>query len=125
MPIWPEPDFSCLAMAACRAWAKRAGAVRQRLCSGHSDLRYQPHGHQEPDGEPGHVDLPPFVPVARRMGIGMMIVVPALAVADEGDKRIVAAIVGRFVIAVPPQMRDRVDRPGKMAMHDGAHDRAP
>src|SRR6202035_3629810 len=102
-----------------------AAAARQRLRSRHSDLRCQPYGHQEPYGEPSHVDFPPFVPVARRLGIGMMIVMPALAIADEGDKGVVAAIIRRFVIAVSPQMRDRIDCPGEMAMHDGPYDHAP
>src|SRR5580700_8024781 len=126
MPIWRKGDPR-------RAWQYLlagqqligAAAVHWRLQSRHSDLCCQPYGRQEPDGEPSHVDLPPFVAVARRMGVGMMIVVPALAITDEGDKRIVAAIVGRFVIAIPPQMRDRIDCPGEMAMHDGAHDHAP
>lgn len=54
-----------------------------------------------------------------------MIVMPALAGGDIADKEIVAAVVGRVVAAIAPQMRDRIHRPGRMPHRDGAQRPAP
>jgi hypothetical protein len=41
--------------------------------------------------EPGHVDFPPQVTVPRRTRIGMMVVVPALAIAEYSYNHVIAA----------------------------------
>jgi hypothetical protein len=55
----------------------------------------------------------------------MVVVVPALAVREQGDDPVVAAVVGRLVVAVAPDMGDRVDRPGAVKHDDRAHEHSP
>ena len=45
-----------------------------------------------------------------------MVVVPALAVGQQPDPPEIAAVVGRVVVAIAPDMRGRIDRPGDV--HD-------
>ena len=81
--------------------------------------------HQQADDNPGHVDLPPLMAVARGAGIGVMVVVPAFAGGKERDQRVVAAYVGRRVVAVAPEMRNGIDRPRNVPRDHRAQRSAP
>src|SRR3954469_15603722 len=54
-----------------------------------------------------------------------MVVVPTLAVTEEADKHVVPAALRSGVVAIAPQMGDRIDRPGLVPDDDGAHEHAP
>src|SRR5450631_2288099 len=79
---------------------------------------------QEANGEPGVVDFPPAMAVSRRARIGMMVIMPALAVGNEADNEVVAAVLVGLVVPVTPQMRHRIDGPGDMPDQHGADDDA-
>src|SRR5580704_5746547 len=79
---------------------------------------------EQTERQPSHIDFPPFVALSRRAWIGMMIVVP-FAANNKRHENVVAALVGRLVIAVTPKMRHRIDRPRQMPDRDRAQDRAP
>src|SRR6185437_13956214 len=70
--------------------------IRRHHLVGEADAR------QEADGEPGVVDFPPAVTMARRARVGVMVVVPAFAVGDQADDDVVAAVLVGLVIAVAP-----------------------
>ena len=55
----------------------------------------------------------------------MMVVVPSFAVGEEPDDQVVAAGVVGIEVAVAPEVRDRVHRPGDVPHHDGANEHAP
>lgn len=52
--------------------------------------------------------------------MGVVVIVPAFAIANQAYEHIVTAILVRLVISVAPQVRDRVYRPG-----DVPHDHRP
>src|SRR5262249_36296033 len=79
---------------------------------GHHDFPRQPQLFQQADRQIGAVELPPAVTVLGGARIGVMVVVPALAVAEDSDKEIVAAALVGGIVAIAPEMGDRVDRPG-------------
>src|ERR1700691_6222639 len=89
------------------------------------DLSRQDERTEHADGKISGVELPPLVPVPRRARVRMMIVVPALAVGHESDQDVVAAVFAGFIVAVAPAMSDGIDRPGRVPVHDGAHENAP
>src|ERR1700709_1507312 len=72
--------------------------VRDHHVGGEADTR------QKADGEPGVVDFPPAMAMARRARVGVMVVVPAFAVGDQADDDVVAAVLASLVAAVGPQM---------------------
>ena len=57
---------------------------------------------EEADHHVGDVDFPPAVAVDGQALMRVVVVVPAFAVAEQGDPPQVAAAVGRFVVAVAP-----------------------
>src|SRR6267142_1584595 len=61
---------------------------------------------------------------ARRARIGMMVIMPALAVGDEADEDVVAAVFVGLVVPVTPQMRHRINSPRNMPYEDGAYEHA-
>src|SRR6266481_2976869 len=63
--------------------------------------------------------------MTRGTRIGVMVVVPTLAVAEESDNHIVAAGFVGVVGAVAPQMGHRIDRPGNVPHQHGADEDAP
>ena len=91
----------------------------------YDNLSCEAEQHQEADDHPRQIDLPPLVPMPCRAGIGVMIIVPALAAGEERDQSVIAAVVGSPVVAITPDMGDRIDRPGGMPNDDGPQRRTP
>ena len=83
--------------------ASREARGKARIWRHHVGRGAKPR--QEADGEPGVVQLPPAVAVARRARIGMMVVVPAFAMGDQADDDVVAPVLVGLETAVTPQMR--------------------
>ena len=54
-----------------------------------------------------------------------MVVVPTFAVAEIADQNVVAAAFVGLVVAIAPQMSDRIYRPRLMPDDDGPHEQAP
>src|SRR3954453_18225405 len=62
------------------------------------DVAGEPKRRQHADGEPGVVDFPSVMAVAGRAPVGMMVVVPALAVGDQAEYDVVAAVLVGLVV---------------------------
>src|SRR5689334_22116704 len=76
------------------------------------DLGRKPDGLEAQDGPVRQVELPPSVAVCGTPLAGVVVVVPALAVGQEGDDPVVPAILAGRVIAVSPEVGRRVHGPG-------------
>ena len=63
--------------------------------------------------------------VARRVWIGVMIVMPTLSGRQQSDQRIVPAVIVCGVVAVTPHMGERVYRPCRVPHHDGPQRATP
>jgi len=50
---------------------------------------------------------------------------PALAVGQDGEQPVIAAILTRFVITIAPHVSSAVDRPSHMPSVNRTHDYAP
>src|SRR5215510_7169512 len=57
--------------------------------------------------------------------MGVVVIVPAFAIANQAYEHIVAAVLVRLVIPVAPQVRDRVYRPGDVPHCHGPHKNTP
>src|SRR5208282_2079312 len=77
------------------------------------------------DRYPRHVQFPPPMTEARRTRGGMMIVVPALAVAEKANDQIVATAFIGVVVAIAPRMRHRIDGPGDVPNEDRTNEHSP
>ena len=60
-----------------------------------------------------------MVPVSRRCGIGVVVVMPPFSSGEEADDRVVAAVVRCFVVPVAPNMGHRIDGPSGSTMTSG------
>ena len=74
---------------------------------------------------PSDVELPPLVTVFGHPRIGVMIVVPTLAVSDDGDKPVVAAVIGGFIVAITPDVGRTVDHPSRVQDGNQANKQSP
>lgn len=77
---------------------------------------------KQPDDLVGHVELPPLVTVLRQAWQRMVVVVPAFTVGQDSDPPQIAAVVARFVVFVPPDVRGGVHEPRHV--EDGDHAQA-
>ena len=57
--------------------------------------------------------------------MGVVVIVPAFAIANQAYEHIVTAILVRLVISVAPQVRDRVYRPGDVPHGHRPHKNTP
>ena len=60
----------------------------------------------------GHVEFPPFVAVLGHPLVFVMIVMPAFAVGQQSHPPEIAAVVGRFIVAITPDVSRGVHEPG-------------
>ncbi len=77
------------------------------------------------DDVPGDVEFPPFVPVGGKPLMGVVVVVPAFSVAEEGDPPVVLRFVGRLVVRVAPHVRGGVHEPRAVVSPNHAGTQAP
>ena len=84
-------------------------------------IPHEPKALEQRQEIEGRVIFPPVESLARAALVGMMIVVPALAHGDDGEKPIVAGIVAGDVAPLADEMGERIDAEGPVI--DG--DRAP
>ena len=77
------------------------------------------------NGRPGEIEFPPAMAVLRTPLIGVMVVVPTFAVAHEADEPVIAAVLVGLVVAIAPDVRQRVDAPGDVPHRDGPDEHAP
>src|SRR5690349_18255300 len=80
---------------------------------------------QETDRQPRKVDFEPAMAVLRTALIGVMVVVPPFTVADEADEPVVAAVLVGLVVAIAPNVGQRVYAPGDVPDGDRPHEHAP
>ena len=80
---------------------------------------------QDPDLDPGKIELIPRQTMPRRSRMGVVIVVPAFAEGDQRDPPVIAGIVARVEAARAPHVRDGVDQPGGVQADDDAQADAP
>ena len=73
---------------------------------------------KKPDRVPPRVNLPPPRTKASIKHVVMVVVMPTLTAAEEGEKRIVATLVRRFVRTRSPNVRERVNEKGDMPTQD-------
>jgi hypothetical protein len=90
-----------------------------------------PHGFrqteelQDLDLHPGQIELIPGEAKPRRAGMGVMVVVPALAGGQQRHPPVVPGIIARGESAAAPQVRYRVDQPGRVEADDDPEAEAP
>src|SRR5262245_13016631 len=80
--------------------SRKHGNVRRR----HDDIPREACPFEQADQQPGDVELPPAQAMAGGTGIGVVIVVPALAGGEDPDEHVVLAVVVGSIAAVAPQM---------------------
>src|SRR4249919_961036 len=90
-------------------------ACLTRLQRSHEVWRWQGYvageaeHHQSADCEPSNIGLTPAVTMFCGTGVSVMIVMPSLTIGEQSYDDVVAAVIGRLIIAIAPQMRDRID----------------
>ena len=75
--------------------------------------------------EPGDVEFPPFMSVSSGTLVGVVVVVPAFAIAQQTYEQVIPTVIVRFVVAVTPYVRNRVDTPGDMPGEHRSHKDTP
>src|ERR1700731_4231342 len=95
--------------------------MREAIPPRHDDISNQPKPREKPDGQIGHVELPPAMAVLGRSRIGVMIVVPTFASGQDSNEKIISACVIGRVVSISPQMRDGIDRPRDVPHHDDSN----
>lgn len=94
------------------------GAVGKYQILGQSKL------FERPDGHVGHVNLPPRHPVTGGTRHGVMVVVPAFAVGQDGRPPEIGRVVTGFMAAVAPLVTSGVGEPGAVVDDDGTNKNA-
>src|SRR5205807_1478427 len=79
------------------------GIVGSAAATGLDHVRDQADQFERANSEVRHVELPPALAVGSAARLGVVVVVPALAVADDPDQPVVAAVVMGVEIAIAPQ----------------------
>ena len=70
------------------------------------DVGGQSEQFENPNRDIGDVEFPPLMAVSRAVLKGVMVVVPAVAVADQREQYVVAARISRFVILISEDMSE-------------------
>src|SRR5262249_11141878 len=89
------------------------------------DIGGQAQGGQREDGQIGDIQLPPAVAVRGRALVGVVVVVPALAVGDERNEPVVAAVLSGVVRLVSEQVAEGVHAPGDVPDQHSTDNDAP
>src|SRR4026207_1602209 len=79
---------------------------------GDADFPDETHRAEGPEEEPRRIELVPGKTMTRRSGVGVVIVVPALAECHERDPPQISGIVRRGETPAAPHVRGRVHQPG-------------
>src|SRR5687767_6732843 len=77
-----------------------------RTLRGQADVPGQADRLQQADREPAGVHLPPSQAVAGRSGKGVVVIVPALAQAQQAAEPVIARVVVRLVILPAEDVAD-------------------
>src|SRR6266851_1259056 len=80
---------------------------------------------EEPDAVVVDVELVPCQAVAGADGMGVVVVVPALAAGEDGDPPVVAGVVLGLEAALAPEVGGGVDEPGGMEADGDAEEGSP
>jgi hypothetical protein len=114
----------CITALPCGRWQARRLPLR-RFPAGPAAVNFRyPDGFrqteelQDLDLHPGQIQLIPHQAKPRRTGMGVMVVVPALAGGQQGHPPVVPGIIARGESAAAPQVRHRVDQPGRVEADD-------
>src|SRR3974390_2095892 len=120
------PIVSTLNFVQDRSMLDGVGSIRplHRLLA-HLHIPGEPKENQKTQQQEAEIDLPPEPLIASHAGLGMMIVVPALAAGDDGDKNIVAAVIAGVVVLVTGRMSQRIYAPGDVPDKNGSDDDSP
>lgn len=89
------------------------------------DVRRDSKNLERANNHPGNVDFPPAMPVSSEPLMSVMIVVPAFAIARQRDPPEISRSIGRFVVAVTPDVSRRIDEPGAVVTKDRSHADSP
>src|SRR6185295_14926828 len=109
-----------------RSWTRGCARVElsREVGRRERDVCRKAEPHEKTNSLPCEVEFPPMVTMSRRLGIGVVVVVPPFTGGDEADERVVAAIVRCRVIAIAPNMGHRIDGPSGVP-DDHRSQRAP
>jgi len=80
---------------------------------------------EKPDAVVVDVELVPGEAMARRDGVGVVIVVPAFTAGEKGDPPVIAGVVFGFKAPVAPEVGGGVDKPGGMEAEGGTKEGSP
>src|SRR5262245_1970899 len=121
----------------CACPYRKTGFHFSGTCAGGSQARHGPRRFRRDDvpceaeacqqaDRPEHrIELPCATALHRGLWVGVMIVVPSLAVREIPNEEIVSAVVVGFVATVAPEMRSRIDEGGDVPDVDGSGRNAP
>ena len=100
------------------------GTLRVRRIWMH-DIVGKPDNCEQTDHKIREIELPPPMTVGGTALIFVMVVVPTSAMGQETDKPVVATIVVGFIVAVAPNMPQRIDGPCDVPDRDRSYKYAP
>ena len=80
---------------------------------------------ERPDGEIRDVHLPRTQPMRGGMQIGVVVVVPTLAVGEHGDPPVVGGTFVGVEGFIAPEVRGRIDQPGGVVHKHRTHEQPP
>jgi hypothetical protein len=92
---------------------------------GDLDLFGETEFAEDPDAVVVDVELIPGESVTRADGVGVVVVVPALAAGENGDPPVVAGVVLGFETALAPEVSGGVDQPGGVKADGDAEECSP
>jgi hypothetical protein len=89
------------------------------------DVGRKPKSPQNPDSIPVEVDFVPRQAMPRRSRVGMVVVVPDLAKRQQRHPPTISRQIPRRKAARTPNMRGRIDQPGRMKSHNDSQKNSP
>ncbi len=105
------------------AQAKRRleGAAHAVLSPTWNDSPNQADQRQSAKSNVGDIEFPPPTKAVRgTAGVGMVVVVPAVAIRREGEQPVVTAVLVGVVVPIAPHVAQRIYSPGNMPGIDGS-----
>ena len=112
--------WGCNGLLLCAGWPGIVSVV-----FGDLDLFGEADLGEEPYAVIIDVELVPGEAVTRADGVGVVVVVPALAAGEESDPPVVAGVILGLEAALAPEVRGGVDEPGGVKAEAGAEEGSP
>ncbi len=73
---------------------------------GTNDVLYQADRFPRADDTPRHVVFPPSMSMHGRAGLGVVVVMPTLAMTQESDQPVISTLIASFVVLITEHVSD-------------------